>query len=136
MLIAARHIGVAGMQVQLGDRLVEHDLRQGIVRDVGFEIGEILQMGGLTRGSRREIGEIRHRLVVELEALRNPAGGRIRVTAGVPFPGDALGVEPVADMRHRLSRDQQVRVSIGGAVQEHRTAGVDHIAIGRNLTVL
>ena len=73
---------------------------------------------------------------MELEQSLRVPGHRIVIASGIPLPADAFGVQAIADMRHRLRRDQFRLVLVGGSVQIHRAAGVHHEAVRCELPIL
>src|SRR5882672_7739683 len=94
--IARHYIGVAGMLVQLPNRLVESYLWQGAVVDVSEEVFSVPQVLRAIGAAGRESREIVERLVMRLEvgllrvvdkrAIRQ----RLIPASGIPGPGNAL----------------------------------------------
>ena len=63
-------------------------------------------MFGLGVRAVGQVLEVGERLVVELEQRVGVAGHGIVPAAGVPRPREVLGIQAVADVRHRLGRQE------------------------------
>ena len=107
-LLAGQDGGIARMLVELAGELDERDVRQLAGRQVDVELRLVLQLrgGADVLGIQRPVvveggifGEVGERLVVELKQLARLARHGIVPAAGVPAPGNARRIQPIADGR-------------------------------------